>query len=412
MYSRTTRSRAFTLVELLVVIAIIGVLVGLLLPAVQAAREAARRMSCSNNFKQIGLALHNYHSAYDQMPIHGAGTSSAGGAAPPFGKSGPVTNWWSTHSHSNAWRLSALVGLVPFMEQQGLWEEISNPSQVNALDESERFDPPWPPMGPTPNQPRYKPWTTEIPTLRCPSDPGVGLPALGRTNYGINLGDSYWWTIRSPRRFESDGDYPEHRGYSRRARAGCRGAFVPHMNTKFRDFLDGLSGTIALAEIATDLGDGDKRTRPDHEREQWFRQIRDNPKYCEEQGLIDPQRPQFWAPDVRLMSEINGRGFRWASHRHTMTGVHIILPPNSELCAQRHPGGAILAPPSSRHPGGVHVLMADGSVTFITDSINAGNSNAGMVWHNGQGAQRPGSKSPYGVWGAMGTRASKETVEQ
>ena len=78
-----TKNAGFTLVELLVVIAIIGVLVGLLLPAVQAAREAARRMSCSNNFKQIGLALHNYHSAFKQLPTNGTGTrqSSFNGAS-------------------------------------------------------------------------------------------------------------------------------------------------------------------------------------------------------------------------------------------------------------------------------------------------------------------------------------------
>ncbi len=117
----------FTLVELLVVIAIIGVLVGLLLPAVQAAREAARRMSCSNNFKQIGLGIHNYHSAFKQLPNQGTGThvSEALGGR----------DVWDTNPGreiSSNMRLSYMVGILPFVEQQALWEMISNPHGFNA----------------------------------------------------------------------------------------------------------------------------------------------------------------------------------------------------------------------------------------------------------------------------------------
>src|SRR6056297_3670109 len=105
-FSRT----GFTLVELLVVIAIIGVLVGLLLPAVQAAREAARRMSCSNNMKQLGLALHNYHDTHNEFPYSVAlsGSIESGSAAP-----GP-----NTRNH-RGWLL-----ILPFIEQQNLQEQL------------------------------------------------------------------------------------------------------------------------------------------------------------------------------------------------------------------------------------------------------------------------------------------------
>lgn len=403
--------RGFTLVELLVVIAIIGILVGLLLPAVQAAREAARRMSCSNNFRQIGIAIHNYHAAYKELPMQGVGTNSTGGAAPSFGQTGATSNWWTTYSHSNSWRLSALVGLMPFMEQQGMWDQISNSNTRSAVDPNVVFNPPWPPMGPVPTQNRYIPWTTEIPTLRCPSDPGVGLPALGRTNYAVNLGDSCYWSIRGGRQF-NNGTYPEHQGWTIHSNAADRGMFVQHKRAKFRDVLDGLSNTVAMGEIATDLGDRDVRTRADHEPTQAWDMIRDNPSWCIDQGYLDPNRPRFWIQSIPLMSAVNGRGFRWADHRVEMTGFHTILPPNKAICAQRNPGGTFMAPASSRHQGGAHVLMGDGACIFITDSIEAGDSRAGMVWRNGTGSQAPGSQSPYGLWGAMGTKASGETIEE
>ncbi len=407
MRERISGTRGFTLVELLVVIAIIGVLVGLLLPAVQAAREAARRMSCSNNFKQLGLGMHNYHAAYDALPIHGTGPV----AQPPVITAGNgQQNWWSNTDVSAHWRLSALVGITPFIEQQAIWEQISNPlvkrTDNQAIAPGGVATSPWPAMGPTPQQLQYPPWATDIPTLRCPSDPGVGLPALGRTNYALNLGDSIVFAHQGTGNYQN----PLDATYTSNARAACRGVFVTHSKTAFRDILDGTANTIMMGEIPTDLGDGDKRTvqtlNPNVQPNQY-----NNPKWCEDQSQIDPARPQFWkTTGLTFENSSNRRGYRWADFFVTNTGCFTILPPNTELCGVNNIGNYATAGVGSRHQGGAHVLMADGAVKFVTDSIEAGNNRAANVQPAGTGATAPGSMSPYGLWGALGTRANKETV--
>jgi prepilin-type N-terminal cleavage/methylation domain-containing protein/prepilin-type processing-associated H-X9-DG protein len=415
---RLNRS-AFTLVELLVVIAIIGVMVGLLLPAVQAAREAARRMSCGNNFKQIGLAIHNYHSAYDSLPKHMGGTYRNLAMAPPNRTPGPTA---AQAGGTNINELSATVGLLPFMEQQALWEQISNVFAVTKGSTPGGF---FAPMGPDPTttlgqhaQWEYTPYLTEIKTLRCPSDPGIGLPSQGRSNYAYCTGDAV--------RLSNDGA-PNDRGVvnsgaAERARESLRGFFVLREFKKFRDVLDGLSNTIAMGEINTDLGDMSITTMvavsPNNGN------LRNNPNLCA--PLIDPQRPQFWAAGTAeavggTIGE-NRRGYRWAAGRPFYSAFQTILPPNRQNCNWVGTGATNLQDEgvhtaSSRHQGGAHVLMGDGAVKFITDSIEAGSPSHGTVRLNGPAmdptfSTAPGSPSPFGLWGALGTRASSETIDK
>lgn len=417
--SKSLRS-AFTLVELLVVIAIIGILVGLLLPAVQAAREAARRMSCSNNFKQIGLAIHNYHSAYKRLPRYAGGTDGLGADK----SIGTEPGWTRTVRH-NSQALSARVGMLPFMEQQAVWEKIVNPNDFNSNGTID-----FPAMGPYPvianqsgpalgdttNGADYQPWQTEIPTFRCPSDPGTGAPAAGRTNYAECLGDGFDRLFVGGVKWSAPG-FDENSWNSQLARGGCRGFFQPRIDSRFRDILDGLSNTICMAEIPTDLGDNDKRTRLNRTLD-----IPDAARFllaCQDAGHIDPQRPQFWCDGANCpvpsgpgvfggVSSLWARGNQWAWAMPFNGAMVAATPPNKELCVDRwDEGGGSLAA-GSRHQGGAHVLMGDGAVIFMTDSVEAGNQAARPISLN----NRAGAKSPYGLWGALGSRAYKEEIEE
>ncbi|MCA9137021.1 MAG: DUF1559 domain-containing protein [Planctomycetales bacterium] len=400
------RRGAFTLVELLVVIAIIGILVGLLLPAVQAAREAARRMSCSNNFKQIGIALHNYHSAYKQLPINGTGPTKfnddaccadavTGTTSPP-----PIANSRNL--------LSYLVGITPFMEQQAVWDQISKQHQ----DENGLW---WPAFGPAPYTIEYRPWNVDIPSFRCPSDPGRGLPALGRTNYGCCYGDSVFRTQYGQNWFNANQGrwhYADNAGRMRQIQGSCRGMFVGSKGTKFRDVLDGLSNTIMAGEMATDLGD--RAITTTGSRSNGRDNILNNPKFCADNNQINPERPKFWATSgVNYTGNATMRGFRWADQRPLYSTIATILPPNSEICLVANHGGHGAIPPSSRHQGGAHVLMGDGAVIFMTDSVEAGDPRAPVPYYRNDANQNGvGYASPYGLWGALGTRASSETIEE
>jgi prepilin-type N-terminal cleavage/methylation domain-containing protein/prepilin-type processing-associated H-X9-DG protein len=406
----SVQRRGFTLVELLVVIAIIGVLVGLLLPAVQAAREAARRMSCSNNVKQLGLGMHNYHAAYNELPKQRGGTSNVFGTNAQAAQPRPAGGLYGGNNRHN---LSALVPLLPFIEQQALWEQVSNPFAV--------VDPPTPQvfyneMGPNPEMSlanhaagRYDPWITNVTSFRCPSDPGVGLPAQGRTNYGVAIGDALGQQ-NTGGVYESGQPNPTE--YPR-ANAACRGMFRSRVSMKFRDVLDGLANTIMMGEFNTDLGDRHVTTQALN-RLTPAPTIINDPSSCTNSNQKDPQRPTFWASTSTQLAggaEIQ-RGLKWACGFPVFTTITTISPPNSPICSTDvstwQPG---IYGPSSRHQGGAHVLMGDGAVKFITDSIESGNQSAGNVWWNGTGARAPGSQSPYGLWGALGTRATKETID-
>ena len=348
----------FTLLELLAVMTIIAILFALLLPATRSSREAARRMSCGNNLKQVGLALHNYHAAYQQLPAAMGGTG--------FG---------STLLTGNANRLSGLVALLPFVERaerQPLWEQIATPMELNGVV--------YPAMGPTPWTSGYTPWKTQIDTLLCPSSVGDDT-GFGTTNYTFCIGDMAR-EIHEP--------------------TVKRGMFACRTTTCFKDVVDGLANTVAMCEIGAAQNSavyGQFATLQPLT-------ILDNPSLIRD--LCDPKRPRFYLSNLKLGNP--GRGGRWADGAAGYSLVNTILPPNSPSCSINGTecvDGLYSA--GSPHQGGCHVLMADGVVKFITDSIDAGNqSQPTLTVEEMEKSEVP---SPFGLWGAMGTAFSKEDVK-
>lgn len=291
--------RGFTLVELLVVIAIIGILVGLLLPAVQAAREAARRMQCSNNLKQIGLSMHNYESSNKRLPC---GSFTVNDATPH-------------------------TVLLPYMEGNNLYNLFDFRYSLN---------------GSTLNSAAIK---QTLPVFNCPShaDVAPGFSWAGHGVYMQNMGGEATWDNKT-------------------------GVFVRARSTRFGDISDGLSNTAAFSEIKKGNYPGTGSSLGVFPRNT-------------DDYLRTATRYAGWTPAMNLAYDVacddpsrsawRYRGMQYYRGLVVATFYTHTLTPNSRFrdCTNQNFDAAHLAA-RSFHTGGVQMVRCDGSVTFVSDSID------------------------------------------
>lgn len=297
-----------TLVELLVVLAIIGLLSSLLLPAVQAARQAARRLSCQNNLKQIGLALQNHHAAYDRFPP-GRGT--------------PFPAVFSTH----AWLLPFCEGVVFDHIAFDLPPVTFNLASGKVLDGSQNL----------------AAAQAILPVFLCPSDPGtrgrVGDSTFAATNYAACVGSG-----TSAHGSLEDAD----------------GVFFAGSRMGFRDLLDGSSQTTAFSERLTGLGSSAPRApAPSPARAMWEIGSVAIPT----SGTCGERSHGQW---------YLARGEKWIMGNYGNTLYNHYFTPNArswDCMNVRQQSGQMSA--RSAHPAGVNLLYCDGSVHFVAEQIDA-----------------------------------------
>ena len=358
----------FTLVELLVVIAIIGVLVALLLPAVQAAREAARRSSCGNNLKQHALAMHNYHDTYNTLPPLGTRMEWDG-----------IANTGRDISYS--WVISTL----PFVEQRPLYDNI----MARVTDPTVNLPDPWFDYNNNGDAWANQNWKKDIPTNICPSSPKPTdrreSPAL--MSYKVCVGDDY------------------HQNHFRaRDLRDNRGIFQIERWIGFESITDGTSNTVMLGEAVIGGEPSDVLGGVAVNVQQW------SPQDC--WNRVDPANRKQLLVSAGVRASFRPTGGRAWDGRPYFVGFATMVAPNGPTC---HWGGVDgnehMGTLSSFHPGGGQVAMADASVKFINQTINTGTvafPDDGAGWPNNNRA----GPSPYGVWGAMGSKNGNEAIAQ
>jgi prepilin-type N-terminal cleavage/methylation domain-containing protein/prepilin-type processing-associated H-X9-DG protein len=350
---RRCRRGAFTLIELLVVIAIIAILIGLLLPAVQKVREAANRMSCSNNLKQIGLALMNYEGTYNKLP-------PASQVPYAYDQNNGITLKLRTSSGRNPFGPNWAVLILPYIEQTALFQ------QSNATA--------YPGFSPVPSDSRGNivvglpfnlDWLaiagTRVKTYLCPSDPfnqvpyndptggPIGGPATGwaRGNYGVTAG------YEDYDHMNGGNVYQTHQSGSVADQMWCSPLMAANYGAKIVEITDGTSNTILVAELRA--------------------------------GLIDIDPRGVWALGFSGSSIVNaGRAAYNPTPNNLVGGVAADggdeLENGSRYCnpARAAQGmgcttsGTDMTSAMSRslHTGGVNTCFADGSVHFVKNSVS------------------------------------------
>ncbi len=345
-----TRQRsAFTLIELLVVIAIIAILIALLLPAVQQAREAARRTQCKNNLKQIGLAQHNYHDVHNTFPL---------------------TMGWD-QPDSRHGQFSDKVAMLPFLERASEYSLVNvdlAPYEATGWHGNENIQS----TGGT------------LPVFNCPSEPHDhvdGRHKATRFNYSSNVGVLKYNSA-------SRGIDGTHNGTAWFAGFGA----TPDGPVNFGSMLDGTSNTVTYAEIVSSpgaAGTGTSTDRRIRKRQSYSWAVGNTHSELRDNCLASAAAGNLGNMNDNWRQSIKGSSWAWSFIGTGNNYSHNMLP-NEPSCHNVDGltdwGINSMMAAGSEHTGGAQVLMADGSVRFVSENIDKN------------------------VWWGIGTRNGGETI--